>query len=101
MRGSAQSTWRSSTSHAPPTCPALRPRRWWECIGRLDHYAKCIGQYTESQLPRFRANRQSYDNSEAKFRVVTMLSMLGKTFGVRYNPAKKPEDVPLATEDVF
>lgn len=72
-----------------------------ECIDRLNHYAYCVRQHTERRMLEFYRQAEKYDYSEAKFRVVWMISVLQKLFGVRYNPAKKPMDVPLNTADKF
>lgn len=72
-----------------------------ECIDRLNHYVHCVRQHTERRLRDFPSQAETYDHSEAKFRVVWMISVLQKVFGVHYNPAKKPRDVPLNTADKF
>ncbi len=72
-----------------------------ECIDRLNHYARCVRHHTERRMPDFHDQADKYDRSEAKFRIVCMISLLQNAFGIRYNPAKKPMDVPLDTADKF
>jgi hypothetical protein len=72
-----------------------------ECIDRLNHYARCAAHYTERRMPEFRERPDIYDGSEAIFRIVCMITLLQKQFGIRHNQAKRPTEARLATEDVF
>jgi len=72
-----------------------------ECIARLNHYAKCVRHFTDKKWPNFVKLPQYFDNSEGKFRIVAMLQLLRQQFGVRYDPAKIPVDVPLGTAGSF
>jgi len=72
-----------------------------DCLSRLDHYARCVADYTERCLPDFHARRGYYDDSLAKFRMICLVRLLQKEFRVLYNEAKIPLDVPLDTADVF
>jgi hypothetical protein len=70
-------------------------------LDRLDHYARCAADYTERRKEDYFSRPGYYDDSEAKFRIVMMVSVLRKVFGVRYHPDKIPDDVPHAPPDVF
>ncbi|MGL4552545.1 MAG: hypothetical protein ACRC33_15335 [Gemmataceae bacterium] len=77
------------------------PAQAAECLERLDHYARCLVDYTRRALPTFRARPDSYDGSEGKFRMVCLVRLLQEQFGVRYNEAKIPKDVQLGAADTF
>ena len=72
-----------------------------DCVDHLDHYARTVADYTNRRLPDFEKCAKDYDYSEAKFRVVLMVSMLQKTHGVRYNPAKIAADTIHTAADSF
>src|SRR5262249_270110 len=72
-----------------------------DCLGRLDAWARSVAQETECLLPQFHRKRSSYDNSEAYFRSLVMVTVLQRDLGVRYNREKIPEEVALDTEDTF
>ena len=72
-----------------------------ECIHRLNHYAWCSSHYTERRMDVFREEPEKYDRSESVFRVICMTTLLWRELGIRYNPAKIPEDVPFDTADTF
>jgi hypothetical protein len=71
------------------------------CLCTLGYWAGCVGQYTARYLPRFYANPARYENSEAYYRTMALIVVLQRDLGVRYNPAKIPEDVPFDTDDTF
>src|SRR5260370_37045333 len=54
----------------------------------------------ERQLPQFRGDLAFYNGSENVFRVVCMVRVIQK-FGVLYNTAKIPAEVPFDTADTF
>lgn len=72
-----------------------------ECIDRLNHYARSEKDYTERRMLDFYDKAEVYDGSEAKFRIVCMIRLLQRAFGIRYNPAKKPADAPFDAADTF
>jgi hypothetical protein len=72
-----------------------------ECLKRLDEYATVARRYTEHCFPHFTRNPSDYRNSEGYFRTLCMVTVLWQRFGVVYNLAKLPLEVPLDTEDVF
>ncbi len=54
-------------------------------LSRLDEYASCVRYWTNQSMPAFHENPDKYDNSEAKFRVLLLISVLQKEYGVHYN----------------
>ena len=71
------------------------------CLQKLDEWAQRAKEETEGSLARFRQKPGDYQNSEAYFRILKMVTVLWKQCGVRYNEAKIPLEVPLDTEDSF
>jgi hypothetical protein len=71
------------------------------CAFKLDYWSRRVRQYTEAALPNFRRKRWDYRNSEGYFRALCMITVLQRDLGVRYNPAKIPEEVPLEVADTF
>lgn len=71
------------------------------CRDRLDYYARRVREYTEPRIKTFQRKPHEYNNSEGYFRILVMITVLQRDLGVRYNPAKSPEDVPLTLEDTF
>ncbi len=72
-----------------------------ECIARLDYYAECVRDYTEKRLYVFRERASFYENSEAKFRMVCLVTCLSTCFQVRYHPDKRDMEAPLEARDRF
>lgn len=73
-----------------------------ECLHKLDEWAKLVRRYTELAYEQsFRRNPAEYDHSEALFRSLCLSTVLQRHCGLRYNPAKISEDVPLETADTF
>jgi hypothetical protein len=71
------------------------------CHKKVDFCARQCGKGTEKMLPQFRRSPQEFKHSEAYFRVLCMITILQRDLGIRYNPAKIPEDVPLDVDDTF
>jgi hypothetical protein len=71
------------------------------CLETLDRGAAEIGAYTESVLDIYRRDPGQYGHSEAYFRVLVMITVLQRDFGVQYNPEKIPVDAPFETADSF
>jgi hypothetical protein len=72
-----------------------------ECLDRLDHYARCAEDYTRRRMAEFARQPETYDHSEPVFRVVCMVTLLQRQFGVLYNQEKKSESALLDTTDTF
>jgi hypothetical protein len=60
-----------------------------KCLVRLDDYAGRVRYWTEQSLWDFRQNPGKFENSEAKFRVLLLISVLQKDFGIHYNDRGK------------
>ena len=56
-------------------------------LQKLDEWAELVRINTEHWWPRFEENRAEYDNSPAKFRILSMVTVLQRDLGVRYNLA--------------
>ena len=66
----------------------------------LDGWTQRVKSETDRNLHLFRRNPGEYENSEAYFRAMMLVTVLQKDLGVRYNPArirdvdfKRPEDL--------
>lgn len=71
------------------------------CLRTIDRMAERVRETTQHAYPAFQSTPQRWDGSSAIFRMHVMVSVLQREFGVRYNPAKIPIDVPLDTDDHF
>ncbi len=56
-----------------------------KALARLDDYARRVRYWTEQSMLDFRRNPDKFENSEAKFRVLLLISVLQKDFGIHYN----------------
>jgi hypothetical protein len=56
-----------------------------KCRVRLDEWAQRVYHWTEDSFWDFRRNPGKFNNSEARFRVLLLISVLQKDFGVHYN----------------
>ena len=56
-----------------------------KAFARLDDYAQRVRYWTDQSMWDFRRNPGRFENSEAKFRVLLLISVLQKDFGVHYN----------------
>jgi hypothetical protein len=71
------------------------------CLYKLHDWALAVKDYTARLMPQFRRKPKEYENSEAYFRTLALITVLQRDMGVRYNPAKIPEDAPFDTADSF
>jgi hypothetical protein len=71
------------------------------CLHRLEEWARQVRRYTEACLPDFHRRPAAFNNSEAYFRILCLVTALQRDLGLRYNPAKIPDHAPLDTADVF
>jgi hypothetical protein len=71
------------------------------CLDTLDQWANAVRSYTTRLMPQFRRKPHEYENSEAYFRALALITVLQRDLGVRYNPAKIAEDAPFDTADSF
>jgi hypothetical protein len=67
----------------------------------LDYFAQCAREYTEYQLTDFHQRPHKYNNSEAFFRMLCLVTVLQRDMGVRYNPAKISESAVFELPDSF
>ena len=56
------------------------------CMRTLGEWALQVKQETETRLYQFRRNPAEYNNSEAYFRILMMITVLQCDFGVTYDP---------------
>lgn len=56
-----------------------------QCLTRLDDWALRVRYWTDQSMWDFRQHPQNFRNSEAKFRVLLLISVLQQDFGVHYN----------------
>jgi hypothetical protein len=74
----------------------------WPATGRkLSDWAKSCAKFTEAVMPQFRAGRHDPGDTEAKFRVIAMISHLQRDLGVKYNPGCIPDNAKFRPEDTF
>ncbi len=71
------------------------------CLETIDRWAEIVRDYTDRHLYAYWRDPARYENSEAKFRVLLMVTVLQRDLGVRYNPAKIPDEARFETEDSF
>jgi hypothetical protein len=71
------------------------------CLQTLDRWAEEVKAYTSRIEGRFWDRPERYNHSWAFFRILAMVTKLQRDLGVKYNPAKIPEDAPFTTEDAF
>ncbi len=81
---------------------APRPLAIMDCLHKLDEWSMLVRRYTELAYDQFfRKNPAEYSHSEAYFRSLCLNTVLQRRCGLRYNPAKIPEDAPFVTVDRF
>jgi hypothetical protein len=56
------------------------------CLKKLDEWTQQVKAETERCAGQFRRNPAEYNNSEAYFRILVMITVLERDLGVRYNP---------------
>ena len=57
---------------------------------KLDYWKHNVQTYTDKMLPQFRRKRYQYENSEAYFRILCLITVLQRDMGVHYNPDRYP-----------
>jgi hypothetical protein len=80
-----------------PGSERLRPH---DCLRTVWGWAERVKLYTEQNLWKFRQKPAQFENSEAYFRALCMVTVLQREFGVRYDEAKISCDMPFGLEDV-
>ena len=81
--------------------PGTERRDFRACIGKIKEMAEKVRWSTVKNFRQFYRRPQDYNYSKSYFRDLVLVSTLQKECGVRYNPAKIPEDVPLDAADMF
>lgn len=71
----------------------------WGCMRRLNAMADRVEARTNAAMHLFRHNPADHENSEAYFRALGLATVLQKDFGVGYDKAKAPREVPHKVED--
>ncbi len=71
------------------------------CLEGIDFYARSVKQYTDWRMKKFHRERHDYHNSEAYFRVLSLITCLQRDMGVHYNPYKIPDDSVFEPRDSF
>lgn len=57
-------------------------------LKKLDEWAVCVGRDTDKYYPRFLQNPAANNNSEADFRMLSLITVLQLDLGVQYNPTR-------------
>lgn len=71
------------------------------CLELLERCAASVRSQTESNLHRFYSDPGAYNNSEAYFRMLMLVTVLQQDFGVRYNPSRINEVDYRIPADLF
>lgn len=69
--------------------PGIAPLSIEECLDWLDVAARTVRLETQRNYYKFLASPVAFNNSQAKFCMVCMVTVLQRQFGVRYNPKWK------------
>lgn len=67
----------------------------------LDEWAAAVATETDRHLYRFHANPGNYENSEGYFRILALITVLQRDYGVRYNPERITEPDFTNPGDLF
>lgn len=70
-------------------------------LSKLDDWARQVAAETRRQRPRFVADPAAFRNSEAYFRMLTLVTVLQRDLGVRYNAARVTEVDFKDSRDLF
>jgi hypothetical protein len=68
--------------------PGTDKLRIKQTIAILDSWAKRVTSETDRHLYKFRQNPAEFENSEAYFRILMLVTVLQQDFNVRYNPER-------------
>jgi hypothetical protein len=67
----------------------------------LDECAERIRWDTQKHMHLFERNPEQYERSRNYFRILSLITVLQRDLGYRYNPVKIPEDAPFEPADSF
>lgn len=71
------------------------------CLQALDEIAAFVKANTAANLRLFGRNPADYANSEGQFRVLIMVSLAVKEYGIHYNPERIESPDSMAPDEVF
>jgi hypothetical protein len=71
------------------------------CLRTLDAWTHAVREGTNRMVGHFQAHPADYNQSWAYCRVLTLVTVLQRNLGVRYNPDLITEDAAVGVEDVF
>ncbi len=72
-----------------------------KCMARLDEWATQVRSETERYFYKFRQDPADYENSEGYFRMLSLITVLQRDLGVRYNPDRIREIDFRRSQDLF
>ncbi len=71
------------------------------CLRRIDEWTEKVSWTTVKKLRLFESHPERFYHSRDYFRVLTLVTVIQRDCGVRYNPAKISHDAPFTPEDTF
>ncbi|MCI0377284.1 MAG: hypothetical protein L0215_06750 [Gemmataceae bacterium] len=71
------------------------------CLRTIEEWAERVSWTTVKKLRLFEAHPERFYNSRDYFRVLTLVTVLQRDCGVRYNPAKISHDAPFTPLETF
>jgi len=82
-----------------PTCKASDSRM---ALLELDRIATRVKAETERHYRKFHSDPKEFNDSEAYFRMLCLVTVLQQDFGVHYNPNRaRPSEGPIEPNDAF
>lgn len=72
-----------------------------ECLKTLGEWAARVRSETEKHFYRFRQSPAEFNQSEAYFRMIVLVTVLQQDFGVRYNPERALQPDFKDSRDLF
>jgi hypothetical protein len=72
-----------------------------ECLKTISRWASRVEYETKRNLHRFVDNPANFENSEAYYRMMMLITVLQQDFGVRYNPKRIREVDFTKSQDLF
>jgi regulator of sirC expression with transglutaminase-like and TPR domain len=72
-----------------------------DALQTLDQWASRVREETKRHLPNFRQHPGEYQNSEAYFRMLALVTVLQQDCGVRYNPERMHSPDFADSRDLF
>jgi hypothetical protein len=72
-----------------------------KCLATLDKWAAWVKHETDRHLYKFRQNPKEYENSEAYFRMLCLITVLQQDFKIHYNPQRIRDVDFKKSQDLF